>query len=160
MYKRKLFSLLRVGTAHPRTRGLGSGCGSPDKCHWCTCPGSQHCSASHPVPWVPVPRPHSVPVRDTWGRRGQSDRYIAEAIRNSAPGTGRHCRRSTAGLWSPLRREGSPGSGEEGPHAQDLVTQASRRLNLPESHRPDPTCPAPRSHLISLLFLPNSEMNP
>lgn len=108
----KRASALRVDVAHS-----GSRRGLPDKHRWYTCPGSPCCSEFHPVPWVPAPLPSSVPVRDTWAHRGQRDRYIAGAIHSNAPDTGRHCRRSTAGLWSPLRQEGSPGSREERPRA-------------------------------------------
>lgn len=110
-------------------RGMGSRCGLPDKCRWCTCPGSPCCSEFHPGPWVPAPLPSCVPGHDTWAHRVQQDRYTGEAIRSNAPDTGRHCRRSTAGLWSPPHLEGSPASREERPHAHHSGRPATERLN-------------------------------
>lgn len=154
-YRRKRFSFEGVGRAHPQTGAMGRRCDLPDKCHWYTCPGSQHCNEFHPVPWEPAPPPSSDPGHDTWARRGQQDHYTVEAIRNSAPDTGRHCTRSTAGLWSPLHPEGSPGGGEQGPHTHEPVRRANGSwASLPESH-----LPLPHESPRSFTFFKNSKLN-
>lgn len=143
---------------HPRGRDMTGRSGSPGRRHWCTCPGSPHCSEFHLALWVPVPLPSSALVHGTWVHTGQWDHYTVEAIHNNAPDTGRHCRLSTAGLWSLLHLEDNPGSREkvitlwyitqwQGPREGWMMT--------PESQETSSTYLPPGSHLVpsSCLFL-------
>lgn len=81
--------------------------------HWCTCPGIQCSTGSHPEPLVPAPQLEPLPWPGTSGSTGCQGRWRWEATRKTVPGTWRHCEQSTAGHENHLLLVGSPAEKKE-----------------------------------------------